>query len=39
MVCLLKFAKEHNSVKNVGGIMVLFLFSLFNIALYVYQFS
>ena len=38
VVCLLKFAKVHNSVKNVGGIMVLFLFPLSNNALYVYQF-
>ena len=37
MICILKFAKGHNSVKNVGGVIVLVLFALPNNALYLYQ--
>ena len=37
MICILKFAKGHNSVKNVGGVMVLVLFALSDNALYLYH--
>ena len=36
-ICILKFAKGHNSVKYVGGIMVLVLSTLSDNALYLYQ--
>ena len=36
-ICILKFAKEHNSVKIVGGVMVLVLSTLSDNALYLYQ--
>ena len=34
---MLKYAKGHNSVKNVGGVLVLILSILFYNALYSYQ--
>ena len=34
MICILKFAKEHYSVKTVGGVMVLVLSALSDNALY-----
>ena len=37
VICTLKFAMGHNSVKNVGGVMVLVLSTLFDNALYLYQ--
>ena len=37
MRCILKFAKGHNSVKNVGGVMVLVLSTMSDNALYLYQ--
>ena len=36
-ICKLKFAKGHNSVKNVGGVMVLVLSTLPDHALYLYK--
>ena len=36
-ICIRKFTKEHNSVKSVGGVMVLVLCILFDIALYFSQ--
>ena len=33
----MKFAKGHNSVKNVDGVMVLFLSTMSDDALYLYQ--
>ena len=36
-VCILKFSKGHNSVKSVGGIMALVLFTLSDGVLYLYQ--
>ena len=36
-ISIVKFVKEHNSVKNVGGVMVLVLCMSFNDALYLYQ--
>ena len=36
-ICILKFAKEHNSVKNVGRIMVLVVPTLPYHTLYLYQ--
>ena len=33
---ILKFSKGHNSIKNVGGVMVLVLFILFDSVLYLY---
>ena len=37
MISILKFAKEHNSVKTVGGDMALVLPTLSDNALYLYQ--
>ena len=37
MVCILKFSKGHNSVKSVGGAMVLVLSTLSDSVLYLYQ--
>ena len=37
MVCILKFSKGHNSVKSVGGVMVLVLSTLSDSVLYLYQ--
>ena len=34
MICILKFAKRNNSVKSVGGVMVLVLFTSSDNALY-----
>ena len=34
MICILKFAKGHNSVKSIGGIMVLDLSTSSDNALY-----
>ena len=36
-VCILKFSKRHNSVINVGGVMVLKLSTLSDSVLYLYQ--
>ena len=36
-ICILKFAKGHKSVKNIGGVMALVLSSLPDIAFYLYQ--
>ena len=36
-ISILKFAKEHNSIKNVGGVMVLVLCMSYDDALYLYQ--
>ena len=36
-VCLLKFAKGHNSVNNKGGVMVLVPSALSDNVLYLYQ--
>ena len=36
-MCILKFAKGHNSRKYVGGVMVLVLSTLSDHALYLYQ--
>ena len=36
-ICILKFAKGHNSVKNVDGAMVLVLSTLSDNAIYFYQ--
>ena len=33
----MEFAKGHNSVKNLGGVMVLVLFTSFDDAIYLYQ--
>ena len=38
-VTIVKFAKGHNSVKNVGGVMVLVLCMSSDDALYLYQVS
>ena len=38
-ISIVKFANRHNSVKNVGGGMVLFLCMPFDDALYLYQVS
>ena len=38
-ISTLKFAKGHNSVKNVGGVMVLILCVSFDDALYLYEVS
>ena len=38
MICISKFSKEHNSVKNVGGVIVLLLCTLSDYALYLYSF-
>ena len=37
MVCILKFSKGHNSVNNVGGVMVLVLSTSSDGVLYLYQ--
>ena len=37
MICILKFAKRNTSVKSVGGVMVLVLFTSSDNALYLYQ--
>ena len=37
MISIVIFSKGHNSVKNVGGIMVLVLCTLFDNASYLYQ--
>ena len=37
MICILKFAKEHSSVKNVGEVMVFVLSALSDNALYLYH--
>ena len=37
MICIRKFAKGHNSVKNFGGAIVLVLSALSVNALYLYQ--
>ena len=37
MICISIFAKGHNSVKNVGGVIVLVLSALSDSALYLYQ--
>ena len=36
---IFKFSKENNSVKNVGGVTVLILCLLSNVALYLYNVS
>ena len=36
-ICILKFAKRHNSVKNVDGDMVLILSTMTDDVLYLYQ--
>ena len=36
-ICILKFAKGHNSVKNIGGVMVLALPILSDNTLYLFQ--
>ena len=38
-ISVVKFAKGHNSVKNVGGVMVLGLCMSFDDALYLYKVS
>ena len=38
-ISIVKFAKGHNSVKNVGGVMVLVLCMSFDDALYLYKIS
>ena len=37
IISIVKFAKGHNSVKNVGGVMILSLCTSFDNALYLYQ--
>ena len=37
MICILKFAKDHNSVKSIGGVMVLGLSTSCGNALYWYR--
>ena len=37
MICILKFTKGHNSIKSVGGVTVLVLFTSSDNALYLYQ--
>ena len=37
MICILKFAKGHNSVKSIGGVMVLGLSTSSDNALYWYR--
>ena len=37
IISIVKFAKGHNSVKNVGGVMVLVLCMFFDDDLYLYQ--
>ena len=36
-ISIVKFSKGHNSVKNVGGVMILVLCTTFNDALYLFQ--
>ena len=38
MIFIPKISKGHNSIKNVGGVMVFVLFISSNDALYIYQF-
>ena len=38
-ISIMTFAKVHNSVKNVGGVMVLVLCTSYGDALYLYQVS
>ena len=38
-ISIVKFAKGHNSIKNVGGVMVLVLCMSFDDALYWYKVS
>ena len=37
MICILKYAKGHNSVKSIGGVMVLDLSTSSDNALYWYR--
>ena len=37
MICILKFENGHNSVKSVGGVMILVLSTLSDNALYLYH--